>query len=223
MTVTSFRAAFKQQPLWLKISEYLIAAYLLYALILGLITPAVLSAKLPEVLSQQLGRTVVVNNISINPFLLRARVEGFDIKSEDNNSSFVKFSELEIQISFWRSVLDLTPTIEHVMLSGPYSHVGRTAGGEQTRFNFSDIIDHLQKDQTTDTKPEESEDSTIPHLRLNRFVLTNGHVLLTDAVTQTTLDYPQLSIELSDLDTLANISVEDAGNDDNRYTFDMTT
>ncbi len=223
MTLTSFRAAFKHQPRWLKISEYLLAAYLLYALIAGLIIPAVLTAKLPGMLSQQLGRTVMVEDISINPFLLRARVSDFDIKSEDEQSSFVAFSALEVQISFWRSLLDLTPTIEHVVLSSPYSHVGRTAGGEQTRFNFSDIIEHIQANQTNDTQQDETKDNGVPHIRLNRFALRDGRLLLTDAVTQTTLDYPQLSIELVDLDTLATISVEDAGNADNRYTFDMTT
>lgn len=162
MTLISFRAAFKQQPRWLKISEYLLAAYLLYALIVGLITPAILTAKLPGMLSQQLGRTVMVKDISINPFLLRARITDFDIRSEDEQSSFMAFSELEIQISFWRSLLDLTPTIEHVVLSRPYSHVGRTAGGEQTRFNFSDIIEHLQANQTNDAQQDKTQASGVP-------------------------------------------------------------
>ena len=114
MALKNLTTAFSRFPRWLRLSTYLILAYLLYALLVGVITPLVLQSKLPSSLSETLGRQVSIDKIRINPFLLRARVSGFAIAEDSSDDTFVKFDLLEADIGFWRTLMSFTPTVEHV-------------------------------------------------------------------------------------------------------------
>ena len=103
---------FKQAPRSIRITSYLGLAYATYALILGLIVPAVVQSQVPTALSELLGRQVNVEKVRINPFLLRFRVDGFEIKEADDKQSFVSFERLNLQIGFWRSMLHFTPSFK---------------------------------------------------------------------------------------------------------------
>ena len=226
--LNTWRKGYHQQPRWLRASEWCLLAYLLYALLLGLVTPYVLTAKLPAALSQSLGREVTVEAISINPFLLRIRVTNFSIAEADQRNDFVRFSQLEADAAFWRTLLTFTPTLEHFYLNGPYARLTREQGGETTEFNFSDIIRHIQ----SQSSPEEAEEgagdeSGIPHLRLGLLNVADGKVEVFDRVSGAELVYPDLALELANLDTHATISdnarSEEQGSPDNLYQVNVTT
>ncbi len=226
--LNTWRKGYHQQPRWLRVSEWCLLAYLLYALLLGLVTPYVLTAKLPAALSQSLGREVTVEAISINPFLLRIRVTNFSIAEADQRNDFVRFSQLEADAAFWRTLLTFTPTLEHFYLNGPYARLTREQGGETTEFNFSDIIRHIQ----SQSSPEEAEEgagdeSGIPHLRLGLLNVADGKVEVFDRVSGAELVYPDLALELANLDTHATISdnarSEEQGSSDNLYQVNVTT
>tara|TARA_B100000614_G_scaffold141872_1_gene125996 strand:+ start:2353 stop:5475 length:3123 start_codon:yes stop_codon:yes gene_type:complete len=226
--LNTWRKGYHQQPRWLRASEWCLLAYLLYALLLGLVTPYVLTAKLPAALSQSLGREVTVEAISINPFLLRIRVTNFSIAEADQRNDFVRFSQLEADAAFWRTLLTFTPTLEHFYLNGPYARLTREQGGETTEFNFSDIIRHIQ----SQSSPEEAEEgagdeSGIPHLRLGLLNVADGKVEVFDRVSGAELVYPDLALELANLDTHATISdnarSEEQGSSDNLYQVNVTT
>ncbi|MDO6534756.1 DUF748 domain-containing protein [Alteromonas stellipolaris] len=213
MPIKNLTTSFKQQPKWRRIATYFLLAYLFYALILGLIAPLVLESKAPKILSEKLGRNVSIDSIRINPFLLRARVSGFSIEEASSDEAFIAFTLLELDVGFWQTLFSFTPTLEHFYLNTPYAHIARvsdvdtspTAGQESTVFNFSDIIDTLAKANENSPEPEaqEQEQSEIPHIRLGEFRLSNGHISVADHVTDTQLDYPELSFTLTNLDTLA--------------------
>ena len=226
--LNTWRKGYHQQPRWLRASEWCLLAYLLYALLLGLVTPYVLTSKLPTALSQSLGREVTVEAISINPFLLRIRVTNFSIAEADQRNDFVRFSQLEADAAFWRTLLTFTPTLEHFYLNGPYARLTREQGGETTEFNFSDIIRHIQ----SQSSPEEAEEgagdeSGIPHLRLGLLNVADGKVEVFDRVSGAELVYPDLALELANLDTHATISdnarSEEQGSSDNLYQVNVTT
>ena len=226
--LNTWRKGYHQQPRWLRASEWCLLAYLLYALLLGLVTPYVLTSKLPAALSQSLGREVTVEAISINPFLLRIRVTNFSIAEADQRNDFVRFSQLEADAAFWRTLLTFTPTLEHFYLNGPYARLTREQGGETTEFNFSDIIRHIQ----SQSSPEEAEEgagdeSGIPHLRLGLLNVADGKVEVFDRVSGAELVYPDLALELENLDTHATISdnarSEEQGSPDNLYQVNVTT
>ncbi len=224
----TWRKGYHQQPRWLRVSEWCLLAYSLYALLLGLLTPYVLTSKLPAALSQTLGREVTVDTISINPFLLRVRVANFRIAEADQQGDFIRFTQLEADAAFWRTLLTFTPTLEHFYLNGPYARLAREQGGETTEFNFSDIIAHIQSQSSPEETNEESGDeSSIPHLRLGLLNVTDGKVEVFDRVSGAELVYPDLALELANLDTHATISdnarSEEQGSPDNLYQVNVTT
>ena len=226
--LNTWRKGYHQQPRWLRVSEWCLLAYLLYALLLGLITPYVLTAKLPTALSQSLGREVTIETISINPFLLRVRVANFRIAEADQQGDFIRFTQLEADAAFWRTLLTFTPTLEHFYLNGPYARLAREQGGDTTEFNFSDIIRHVQSQSSPEEINEESGDeSGIPHLRLGLLNVADGKVEVFDRVSGAELVYPDLALELENLDTHATISdnarSEEQGSPDNLYQVNVTT
>lgn len=226
--LNTWRKGYHQQPRWLRVSEWCLLAYLLYALLLGLITPYVLTAKLPTALSQSLGREVTVETISINPFLLRVRVANFRIAEADQQGDFIRFTQLEADAAFWRTLLTFRPTLEHFYLNGPYARLAREQGGDTTEFNFSDIIRHVQSQSSPEEINEESGDeSGIPHLRLGLLNVTDGKVEVFDRVSGAELVYPDLALELANLDTRATISdnarSEEQGSPENLYQVNVTT
>ena len=83
---------FSAKPKWFRLSTYLVLIYLTYALLIGVVTPAVLKAKLPNIVKENIGRDAAVEDIAINPFLLKIEVTNFVIypnihssnESEDN-------------------------------------------------------------------------------------------------------------------------------------------
>ena len=226
--LNTWRQGYHRQPRWLRVSEWCLLAYSLYALLLGLLTPYVLTSKLPAALSQTLGREVTVDTISINPFLLRVRVANFRIAEADQQGDFIRFTQLEADAAFWRTLLTFTPTLEHFYLNGPYARLARERGGETTEFNFSDIIAHIQSQSSPEETNEESGDeSSIPHLRLGLLNVTDGKVEVFDRVSGAELVYPDLALELANLDTHATISdnarSEEQGSPDNLYQVNVTT
>ena len=82
MSFKNLASTFSKQAKWVRITTYLVIAYLIYALILGVITPLVLQSQLPSALSEKTGRDVNIEKIRINPFLLRVRVTNFQINEK---------------------------------------------------------------------------------------------------------------------------------------------
>ncbi|MEH6709612.1 MAG: DUF748 domain-containing protein [Paraglaciecola polaris] len=218
---------FNKQKKWLRISSYIMAGYLIYALMLGVLTPLVLHSQLPSVLSDKLGRTVTIEKISINPFLLRMRVSNFLIEEGQISEPFAHFDLLEVDAGFWQTLMHFTLSIEHIYIDAPYAHLARTSGGETNQFNVTDIINTLSQTSSEQTVADNVEQAQIPHIRLGKFRLKDGHVLLSDGVTGTDIDYPELAFELTELDTLAAIYIEPSDHSSqgaqNNYHFKLVT
>ncbi|WP_158134122.1 DUF748 domain-containing protein [Vibrio navarrensis] len=181
---------------------YLLFAYALYALSLGVILPAVIESKVPPMLAQQLGREVKLNQVTINPFLLRVRVDGFAVQEADGVQAFSQFERLELQLSFWRSLFTLTPTLEYVTLSGPQVRIERLQQDNQVRFNFSDILDTLaQQTQQTQPPSPQSTESSLPALRIEKIEIASGQFHFQDQLTGAQLNYQGLNLHLQQFDT----------------------
>ncbi|MBH9741965.1 DUF748 domain-containing protein [Vibrio navarrensis] len=183
---------------------YLLFAYALYALSLGVILPAVIENKAPQMLAQQLGREVKLNQVTINPFLLRVRVDGFALQEADGVQAFSQFERLELQLSFWRSLFTLTPTLEYVTLSGPQVRIERLQQDNQVRFNFSDILDTLaQQTQQAQPPSPQSTESSLPALRIEKIEIASGQFHFQDQLTGAQLNYQGLNLHLQQFDTQA--------------------
>lgn len=225
MPLRNLFSAFRKQPKWLRISTYLLSAYFIYALILGLLTPLILQSQLPQILSDKFQRVVSIEKVRINPFLMRVRVSNFVIEEDKSDELFVKASLLEVDAGFWQTLIHLTPTLESLSIEEPYVHLARLTGGEQTQFNFSDILENLSSDNSQDKSTE--KDSEIPHLRVNNMVLKGGQILLSDDVSATNIAFPNLAFDVTDFNTLAVLSTvtqqQDKVTADNHYDVQIGT
>ncbi|MDW6019498.1 DUF748 domain-containing protein [Vibrio plantisponsor] len=202
--ISVFYARFKSAPKWLRASTYLALTYVAYAVIIGLIAPAVIQSQAPKQLSQLLGRNVQLERVSINPFLLRARIENFAILEQNQQQAFTQFALLEVEVNFWQSLLSLKPTVDHLFLVQPGIQVQRV--NEHNAFNFSDILETLASNnppQAEDNTSEEAATNTIPAFKVNAVAITDGDARFADSVTGADLNYQQISLKLNNIDSQA--------------------
>ncbi|MCZ4241020.1 DUF748 domain-containing protein [Alteromonas macleodii] len=219
---------FSTKPKWFRLSTYLVLIYLTYALLIGVVTPAVLKAKLPNIVKENIGRDAAVEDIAINPFLLKIEVTNFVIypnihssnESEDNvvilnqENHFFSVGNVSLDVGFWQSLFTFTPAVESLTIDEPFVSIARLSESEDTQiFNFSDILTHVEKRSTkAPEEPNDTSEGQIPRITLRDFALNAGRVVIEDKVTNTLLDYPELSVDLQDLDTHALISSSSVGN-----------
>ena len=219
---------FSTKPKWFRLSTYLVLIYLTYALLIGVVTPAVLKAKLPNIVKENIGRDAAVEDIAINPFLLKIEVTNFVIypnihssnESEDNvviqnqENHFFSVGNVSLDVGFWQSLFTFTPAVESLTIDEPFVSIARLSESEDTQiFNFSDILTHVEKRSTkASEEPNDTSEGQIPRITLRDFALNEGRVVIEDKVTNTLLDYPELSVDLQDLDTHALISSSSVGN-----------
>ncbi|WP_334038113.1 DUF748 domain-containing protein [Alteromonas macleodii] len=219
---------FYTKPKWFRLSTYLVLIYLTYALLIGVVTPAVLKAKLPNIVKENIGRDAAVEDIAINPFLLKIEVTNFVIypnihssnESEDNaviqnqENHFFSVGNVSLDVGFWQSLFTFTPAVESLTISKPFISVARlNENDDEQTFNFSDILTHVAKRSTkAPEEPDDTSEGQIPRITLRDFALNEGRVVIEDKVTNTLLDYPELSVDLQDLDTHALINSSSVGN-----------
>ncbi|BCV67032.1 hypothetical protein TUM17387_23910 [Shewanella carassii] len=227
--LTQLISRFRQAPLAIKAGIYLLLAYGLYALLLGGLAPWVIKSQTPKQLQQLLGRQASLNDISINPFLLRVRLDNFALQESDPQQVFVSFTQLELELAFWRSLTQGAIAIDHIYLLEPQVNVQRLASEKgQAQFNFSDMLAHLEANRTP--QAEATEKASAPLRVIARDIrVTEGKFAYQDEVANTELSYDKLNFSLQALDTKAySLSLPEDENkpilakDANRYALSLT-
>lgn len=202
--LTNALTRFKAAPRSLKIASYCLLAYLLYAILLGLATPALLESQLPKLLEKQLGRQVSLEKVRINPFLLRLELDKLVIAELDKQTTFAAIGQLGTQLAFWQSITNLAPTVDYLHIEHPEINIKRQ---DATRFNFTDILETLASQaQTPSAEPAQEDNAsadTIPALIVSRIALNQGEFAFTDQLTSADLRYHSLDFTLDQFDTRA--------------------
>jgi uncharacterized protein involved in outer membrane biogenesis len=101
-----------------------------------LIAPPIAKSLLVEKLSLALHRPVSIQRIKINPYLLTATVQGFEIREPAGSEKFVSFDEFYVNVDFF-SVFKRAMILKEIKLTGPYVRIVRTS---ETTYNFSDLL-----------------------------------------------------------------------------------
>ncbi|WP_412501170.1 DUF748 domain-containing protein [Shewanella chilikensis] len=227
--LTQLFSRFRQAPLAIKTSIYLLLGYSLYALLLGGLAPWVIKSQTPKQLQQLLGRQASLKDISINPFLLRVRLDNFVLQESNPQQVFMSFTQLELELAFWRSLTQGAIAIDHIYLVEPQVNVQRLASEDgQAQFNFSDMLAHLEVNQAP--QAEATENATEPPRVIARDIrVTEGKFAYMDKVANTELSYDELNFSLQALDTKAySLSLPEDENkpvlakDANRYALSLT-
>lgn len=117
----------------------LVAAVALYGLLLGVVAPPVAKRIAADRIGEALGRAVAIEEVSINPYTLRATVRGVRVMEADGRATFASFDVLDVDGS-GASFRELAPVVDSLSLTGLKVNVVREA---ETRFNFSDILARL--------------------------------------------------------------------------------
>ena len=118
-----------------------------YAVVGFFVLPPIVKSQAEKRLSAELGRTVTLGRVSLNPFMLSASVENLDIRERDPSVSFLGWERLYVRFDAVRSVAGAW-VIGDVNLQGFHAAVVVNPDGS---FNFSDLLAKLAP---TSPKPE---------------------------------------------------------------------
>ena len=99
-----------------------------------------------------IGRQAHVDHVGLNLLTGHVAIHGLEVMEDDGSTRFAAFDTLDVSVSLLR-LLGKRVQIRHVTLAGFDAHIVQ----DSTRFNFSSIIDHFQRDTA---EVEEVEDTT---------------------------------------------------------------
>lgn len=217
--MTSFfaqlRSAVTPRSRILKLALYGFTVYLLGCAVLGGLIPYIAKQQAPTILTEQLGRKVTLQDISINPFTLELTVSGFAINELDSPKTFASFATAYGNIQLWQSITSWAVVIEDIRLQQPTFRVARSETANQhVVFNFSDIITRLS--QNTQPAPTSTEPTIIPAINIANIQIQQGVFTLDDNVTDTHINYPNINVSLAQFNSLSS-ALNDKQDQVNRY------
>jgi uncharacterized protein involved in outer membrane biogenesis len=134
------------------------------------IMPFAVKPLLEKLITDKYHRPVSIGSVSINPIILSARIEQFNMLDRDGKSPLLSFDTLYVNVQA-RSIFAGAPIIEALQLSQPNLHISRLTANT---YNISDIIDDLLKP---------SEHKTL--FSLNNIAITQGRITFNDLPAHT--------------------------------------
>lgn len=211
---TQLKTTYAQRPKYQRYLGIMLTIYLLFCALLGLLSPYILKTQIPTILSEQLQRPVKLNDITINPFTFDVTLTGFALKETDK-TDFVGFESFSFEMRFWHSLFNQALSIKHVTLTEAYAFPKRVthspelnsdAENDALQFNFSDIITRLSADMDeTELRDKTNTSTDLPHVIVNNIAIIDADFTFTDEVTNSELDYPNISVNIQSFDTLTHL------------------
>ncbi|NQZ91580.1 MAG: DUF748 domain-containing protein [Moritella sp.] len=206
---SNFRQRFTRAPRYQRICSYALVVYLIYALLLGLLVPYLTKSIAPEKMSALLGRPVLIEDVTINPFTLRFEIKGFEVKGIDiqtqEQQDFVGIGRLTLQINLWKSLFNGSINLQTIEIDQAFANIEKL---NDSQFNFSDIPEHIAAQATPSETPEavaeeSNEASGLPHIQIANIGITNSAFNFKDQPTGAVLNYPAINIGLTKFNSLA--------------------
>jgi len=128
--------------------------------------PPILKSILVKQLSTALNRDVSIRKISINPLILRLKVEGINVSKKGSKERFLSLDEMETRIGF--SIIKGNIALRRIYLKNPYVNIIRNEDGT---YNFSDLLE-----RKTPEEPETAKKSKLPTFAFRGIAIENGSV-----------------------------------------------
>jgi hypothetical protein len=158
------------RPRFKKIFFGLIIFFAVFTLVGFFVLPPILKSILTKKLSENLHRSVTINQIKVNPYTLSIAVKGLTIKDKDGSEPFVSFDEFFIDLQSI-SIPKMALIFKEVRLTNPYIRIVRHP---DKSYNFSDLM------EKGESKPTEKEKSKPIRFSLNNVRVENGSVDFSD-------------------------------------------
>jgi hypothetical protein len=134
--------------------------------------PPILKSILTKKLSENLHRSVTINQIKINPYTLSIAVRGLTIKDKDSSETFVSFDEFFVDLQSL-SIPKMALILKEVRLTNPFIKIARHP---DKSYNFSDLM------EKGESKPPEKKKSKPFRFSLNNVRIENGSIDFSDEV-----------------------------------------
>lgn len=151
----------------------LLGLFVVFCLAAFFAGPPLLKSYLADTLSQQLGRTVSVGKIHINPLMLSVTIDDFMLAEADGKTPFVAFKQAYVNAQL-ASLAMGGPVLSEIQLTQPRVHLVRSA---DERYNFQDMLDRLAPPAA---KPAQKTESKPLRFSLNNIRITDGAVEFDD-------------------------------------------
>ena len=189
--------------------------YLAYALLGWLVLSPLVRKEVVSVLSEQLGREVVLEDFTFNPLGLAVTAEGFAIR-DPHGADLVAFDELYIDFEL-SSLFRWSWHFDEISLVQPRIHVTRLA---DESLSFEDIVKRVQaNDETPDDASQTVEErGGIPRISIGELSLQQGNFAFRDEARTTPdeIAFNDLTFQILDFSTASD------GEDKNSYRFEIT-
>jgi len=156
----------------------------LLLLFITFVLPGIVRTKAVAEITKATGRQAAIERVAINPFTLRARVDGFRLAETDGKATFVSFSSLSVRLST-ASVVRRALVVGDITLTRPQVSLVRVA---DNRYNFTDIVDRIRK------QPK-SEGET--HFSLNNIRIEGGSLDFDDRAARTPAQHTVRALSLA--------------------------
>ena len=142
-----------------------------------------------EKISEQLGRRVSIDSVSLNPYSLAATIRGFEIKEIDGSTTFVSFRSLYVNLQL-KTIFKGGPVIREIKLEKPYIHLVRT---EANAYNFSDIISKFEAEREAAVQEKPGKPL---FFSFSNIQLLDGHIEFDDRPAATKHEIAQINLSV---------------------------
>ena len=167
----------------------ILLVFVLYTVAGFFVLPPYLKKTAMKTLSEQLGRRVTIDSVSLNPYALSAVVKGFEIKEDDGSTAFISFGRLYVDLKMISIVKGL-PVIREVKLEQPRVHLVRE---EANVYNFSDIAERMQAKREASV-PEQTGKAV--SFSVSNIQIIDGGIEFEDRPVKTKHEVTQINIAI---------------------------
>ena len=164
----------KLRPHFKKILIGLILFFVAFTLVGFFGLPPILKSILTKQLSENLHRSVTINQIKINPYALSIAVRGLTVKEKESSETFLSCEEIFLNLESL-SALKRALILSEIRLKQPFIKITQHP---DRSYNFSDLIEKKE------TKPPEKEKSKPLNFSLNNIKIENGSIDFLDESKQ---------------------------------------
>lgn len=183
---------------------WVIALVLLYTLFGFFLAPVLIKSKVVNLFQEDLGRSVTIEKINVNPYVLSLEVQGFEVLDKDK----IKLAAFDaVFINFQLSSLFKWAWVfKEVKLDAPYVYLERFKSGESRQQHLLTDIE-----AAFPANPDEVVDettATAPRLMIQNLSVHNGQIDTRDNLPDSSvveLEWSPVTISVQKFSTLPDI------------------
>ncbi len=138
-----------------------------YGVVGFLVLPGILRDKAQEFVYGKFERTLVLSDVSFNPFTLAVEIDGLQLSEHGRDEPFLTFDHLTLNVSA-QSIFRMAPVIEEIRLINPTVRLVRT---ENHHYNIDDFVAFAM---------EPKEDDSPARFSINNIQIENAKIEFDD-------------------------------------------